>query len=128
LLPDHLHCIWTLPEQDHDYPTRWKKIKTLFSKSYLKGGGTTGEVSQSMTNKGEVGIWQRRYWEHTIYDEKDLDHHIEYIHYNPIKHGLVESTLDWPWSSFHRYVNMGLFPEEWGSGYKEKIDTRLVGE
>jgi putative transposase len=128
LLPDHLHCIWTLPEHDHDYPTRWKKIKALFSKIYLKLGETTGEVNQSRINKGEVGIWQRRYWEHTICDEKDLEHHIEDIHYNPVKHGLVKSTLDWPWSSFHRYVKMGLFSEEWGKGYKEEIDTGLVGE
>jgi putative transposase len=96
LLHEHLHCIWTLPEEDQDYPTRWKKIKSHFSKAYLKGGGEAGEISQSKFHKGEVGIWQRRYWEHLICDEKDLERHIEYIHYNPIKHGLVKSAAEWP--------------------------------
>ena len=124
LLPDHMHCIWTLPEVDLDYPTRWKKIKTCFSKAYLRAGGNPGEASESMVKKGEVGIWQRRYWEHTIRDEVDLGHHIDYIHYNPVKHGYVIDVIDWPWSSFHRYMEMGFYPSNWGRDY---VDPKIGG-
>jgi putative transposase len=113
LLPDHLHCIWTLPENDSDYATRWKVIKASFSRTYHKQGGNSGAINSSMAQKGEVGIWQRRYWEHTIRDLYDLNQHINYIHFNPVKHGYVQSVADWPWSTFHQFVKDGFYPSDW---------------
>jgi putative transposase len=115
LLPDHLHCVWTLPQGDADYPTRWRQIKEEFTRSFLEAGGGEGTVSSSRQRKAERGIWQRRYWEHTCTDEDDLNRCIDYIHWNPMKHGLVERVRDYPWSSFHRYVKQGIYPIEWGS-------------
>ncbi len=114
LLPDHLHCIWTLPENDCNYATRWKIIKAYFSHSYRKQGGASGALSESKIKKGELGIWQRRYWEHLIRDREDLYRHVDYIHYNPVKHGLVQSVGEWPWSTFHRYVREGYYASDWG--------------
>ena len=87
MLPDHLHCIWRLPEGDDDYPKRWRLIKGLFSRRYLKAGGIEGQRNQSRRKKGEAAVWQRRYWEHTIRDDNDFAMHFDYIHFNPIKHG-----------------------------------------
>jgi putative transposase len=100
ILPDHLHCIWTLPENDHDFSTRWQLIKSGFSREipWLDGEA----FSRSRARKGERGIWQRRYWEHRIRDEEDLRNHIDYIHRNPVKHGWVAEMADWPYSSFRR--------------------------
>jgi len=92
ILPEHLHTIWTLPENDSDFSVRWKNIKASFSKRYQ--GSVAGDVSQSMLKKGEKGIWQRRFWEHTIHDEADYERHCDYIHYNPVKHGLVSTPSD----------------------------------
>jgi putative transposase len=124
LLPDHLHCLWTLPEDDWDYSTRWKMIKATFSRL-----GAAGEITGSKIKKGEVGVWQRRFWEHVIRDSEDLNRHTDYIHYNPVKHGLVRSVRDWPWSSFHRYVKWGFYPTDWGGeeAKSELIDME-VGE
>ena len=109
VLPDHLHCIWTLPAGDRDYPTRWRLIKLLFSK-----GLPTGErFSAVRRRRGERGIWHRRYWEHTIRDERDVSAHVDDVHANPVKHGWVKSPRDWPYSTFHRYVQAGLVPAEW---------------
>lgn len=94
VLPDHLHCIWELPEGDCDYPTRWRLIKTAFTK--------TVEMRGLSRRKGEGGIWQRRYWEHTIETEKDFNNCFDYIHYNPVKHGYVTELKDWPYSSWHK--------------------------
>ena len=127
LLPDHLHCLWTMPETDVDYATRWKVIKAYFSHRYRLQGGQPGQSSRSKMRKGEIGFWQRRFWEHTIRDEEDLLNHINYIHYNPVKHGLVASVKDWPWSSFHRFVQEGLYDENWGSEEIE-FDTTIFGE
>ena len=115
LLPDHLHCIWTLPEDDYNYSVRWKEIKRLFSKAYGNKIIEKTPRSNSREKRGELSIWQRRFWEHTIRDEADLEKHIEYIHYNPVKHGLVENLADWPWSSFHRYVRSGYYDANWGA-------------
>jgi putative transposase len=101
--------IWTLPEGDSDYALRWRLIKTTFSRSLPHGE----HRSESRTSKGERGIWQRRYWEHLIRDEADFARHVDYIHINPIKHGLVQRVVDWPHSSFHRYVRAGIFPPDW---------------
>src|SRR3954462_6042793 len=109
VLPDHLHTVWTLPEGDADFSTRWRLIKTAFTRSLAAGESVSG----SRTAKGERGIWQRRYWEHTIRDEKDFERHIDYVHINPVKHGLVTRVSEWPYSSFHRMVKLGIYPEDW---------------
>lgn len=109
VLPEHLHCVWTLPGGDADYPTRWKNIKAGFSAG-LPGGE---HRSLSRVAKGERGIWQRRFWEHTLRDDDDMRRHIDYIHFNPVKHGHVVRVVDWPYSSFHLYVRKGLYPPDW---------------
>lgn len=118
ILPDHLHMIWTLPEANADYPTRWRLIKQYFSKLMDKSPNEV--ISTVRARKKERQIWQRRYWEHTIRDETDLNNHIEYIHYNPVKHGLVNDIHEWELSSFRRYVRDGFYPVEWmpGEGIK----------
>ena len=108
VLPDHLHTIWRLPEQDFDYPGRWKAIKSLFTRSLLKSG-----VALPRNTRGEYLLWQRRYWEHSITDAQDLQHHIDYIHYNPVKHGFADHASGWKHSSFRRYVTAGLLPADW---------------
>jgi putative transposase len=106
ILPDHLHAIWRLPDHDADYPLRWNLIKTGFSRE----SPAKGARSQSKVAKREKGIWQRRYWEHVIRNSEDLARHIDYIHYNPVKHGLVKRVVDWPYSSFHGFVKRGTLP------------------
>jgi putative transposase len=115
ILPDHLHAVWTMPEGDRDFATRWRLIKSTFSRSFPAGEF----VSASRIAKGERGIWQRRYWEHTIRDEEDFARHIDYIHINPVKHRLVTRVRDWPYSSFHRMVGLGVYPEDWAGDVAE---------
>jgi putative transposase len=115
LLPDHLHCIWTLPENDSDYSLRWREIKRLFTHQYLAEIGQTEKPNLSHQKRNESAVWQRRYCEHTIRNEKDLNNHINYIHFNPVKHGLVSRPRDWEWSNFHRYVKTGIVEEEFSS-------------
>ncbi len=110
VLPDHLHCLWVLPSGDSDYALRWAGIKAAFSASLPAGES----VRRSRRRKRERGLWQRRYWEHLLRDEHDLAAHVDYIHYNPVKHGLVECVSQWPYSSFHRYVRDGRLPVNWG--------------
>jgi putative transposase len=110
VLPDHLHTIWTLPKGDNDFPKRWMLIKSGFSRCIRKDE----RISASRMKKGERGIWQRRNWEHCIKDDSDYEHHVNYIHYNPVKHGYVNNVVDWEYSSFHRYVADGLLPKNWG--------------
>ncbi|WP_029890554.1 REP-associated tyrosine transposase [Polycyclovorans algicola] len=110
VLPDHFHSVWTLPPGDADFSTRMRQIKSPFSRSLPN----TEQRSASQTARAERGIWQRRYWEHVIRDADDLRNHVDYIHYNPVKHGHVRQVSDWPYSSFHRYVKMGIYPPEWG--------------
>lgn len=119
VLPDHLHAIWQLPPSDNHYPLRWSLIKSRFSRSLPK----IERISQSRSRKRERGIWQRRYWEHRIRDETDLSRHVDYIHINPVKHGLVDKPTDWPYSSIHRFVRQGLLPDDWAVG----IDMDIVG-
>lgn len=112
VMPDHLHAVWTLPEGDADFSTRWKKIKTRFSKGVLRRGSIGGLAptlrgSASKRAKGEVGIWQRRFWEHTVCDEADFAACVRYCHFNPVKHGFVERAEDWPYSSVHRELRAG---------------------
>jgi putative transposase len=111
VLPDHLHCIWTLPPDDADFSSRWHAIKTAFSRSIPKGE----RLSSRRIARGERGIWQRRFWEHAIRDETDFERHADYIHYNPVKHGHVRRAADWPYSTFGRYVRRGVYASDWGA-------------
>jgi len=114
VLPDHLHAMLTLPENDNNYPTRWRLIKAGFSRQ-IPG---LERISESRKSKGERGIWQRRYWEHLIRNDEDYEGHVDYIHYNPVKHGYVSLAVDWPFSTFHDYVENGLINQDWGCGEK----------
>jgi len=109
ILPDHLHCIWTLPAGDVDFATRWAHIKTVFSRALPR----SEQRCSSMIGKRERGIWQRRYWEHRVRDDADFAAHFDYVHINPVKHGHVERVAEWPWSSFHRYVRAGVLSCDW---------------
>ena len=111
VLPEHLHAIWTLPHGDAEYQQRWALIKAGFSRALP----TVETISPSRIKRGERGIWQRRFWEHRIRGEQDLQRHLDYVHWNPVKHGWVERAGDWPWSTFHRYVRAGLYPADWAS-------------
>ena len=114
LLPNHLHAVWTLPRGDDRYSVRWKLIKEGFTRGYLKRGGAELTPNASRQRKGERGIWQRRFWEHTVRDEDDLKRCVDYIHWNPKKHGCVRYVRDWAWSSFHRFVELGEYDSTWG--------------
>lgn len=121
VLPEHLHCVWTLPPGDADYSHRWRLIKARFSKDLLLAGAP---IHQSA--KGEYNVWQRRFWEHTMRDEADLLAHVDYIHYNPVKHGLVTRVSDWPYSSFHRFVRMGWLSADWADD--PNLSEGMTGE
>ncbi|MBI4949990.1 MAG: transposase [Deltaproteobacteria bacterium] len=114
VLPDHMHCIWELPEGDTDYSVRWALIKIGFTKR-MKGRLKTPQSSLSRTRHREAAVWQRRFWEHEIRDEDDFRAHFDYIHYNPVKHGLVTSPRDWAYSTFNRFLESGVYTEDWGS-------------
>jgi putative transposase len=114
LLPDHLHTIWTLPPGDVDYSGRWNWIKHEFTRLWLEGIGTESKISESRRREGRRGVWQPRFWEHTIESDEDFERHFDYLHYNPVKHGLAASPGDWKWSSFHRWVRLGVYPRDWG--------------
>jgi len=107
LLPDHLHCLWTLPPDDNDFSNRWMLIKSMFTRSCHDPFHNA--LTNSRIAKRERNIWQRRFWEHRIRDDEDRNRHMDYIHYNPVKHGLVNSPVDWRYSSFHRYVKAGVY-------------------
>ncbi len=109
VLPDHLHTIWTLPAGDADFATRWRLIKAAFSRECAPGE----RISASRAMKGERGLWQRRFWEHTIRDERDFARHVDYEHFNPVKHRHCQRVSEWPHSSFHRFVRLGLLPDDW---------------
>ena len=116
VLPDHMHCIWTLPSGDDAYPARWTELKKAFSKALPVGE----PISPSRHQQGERGIWQRRYWEHTIRDDADYAAHVDYVHFNPVKHGWAQQVADWPFSTFHQAVREGQYPASWsGAGMAE---------
>jgi len=106
--------VWTLPPEDSDYSARWRRFKALFSKAYREQGGQASAPSAAAQARREAGIWQRRFWEHTVRDEEDLYSILEYVHYNPVHHGLVTLPWDWPFSSFRRYVADGWHAADWG--------------
>jgi putative transposase len=112
LLPDHLHCLWTLPPNDTNYSARWAIIKRYVSQHCGTQAGSF--LSPSRKRRRESGIWQRRFWEHVIRDDHDFEKHFDYTHWNPVKHGYVTRVRDWPYSTFHRYVNAGIYPLDWG--------------
>jgi putative transposase len=121
LLPEHLHCIWTLPEGDSDYSTRWRHLKSAFSRHYHEGRRRR-PVSESRHARRSAGLWQVRFWEHAVKNEGDFHRHLDYIHYNPVKHGLAKSPLEWPWSTFKRFVRDGMYEPGWGSQEPESIE------
>ena len=111
VLPDHLHCVWTLPPDDDAFPIRWSHIKAGFSRRIPAGE----HKSDWRTAKRERGLWQRRYWEHLIRDERDLQRHVDYIHFNPVKHGYVKQASDWSYSSIHAWIARGDLPDDWSA-------------
>jgi putative transposase len=117
VLPDHLHALWQLPDGDADYASRWGLFKSGFS----RGLSPSRTRSASKIAKRERGIWQRRYWEHAIRNDADFERHVDYIHYNPVKHGLVARVVDWPHSSFHRFVEQGILPNDWAGDAREML-------
>lgn len=114
LLPDHLHCIWTLPRDDAEFGKRWAMIKRYVTRQCGSQLYRDEWMNASKRKRKESTIWQRRFWEHQIRDERDYELHMNYIHYNPVKHGLVEFVIKWPYSTFHRYVRNGIYPPAWG--------------
>ncbi|MES9955864.1 MAG: transposase [Sedimenticola sp.] len=119
VLPDHLHCVITLPGKDTDYSLRWRLIKGGFSRQVVQDEW----LSDSQKRRGERGIWQRRYWEHLIRDERDFQAHMDYVHINPVKHGLAERVVDWPYSTFHRLAARGVYSNDWaGSEIADTLD------
>ena len=113
VLPDHLHCIWTLPEGDAAYSLRWNIIKRRVSQQVREL--IEQNINASRRKRRELGLWQRRFWEHQIRNEDDFEQHVNYIHWNPVKHGYVKSVTDWPYSSFPRFVSRGIYPAHWAS-------------
>ena len=112
VLPEHLHAIWRLPAGDANFALRWSLIKAGFSRSLPRNE----VISASRQSKRERGVWQRRYWKHQIRDEIDLERHIEYIHFNPVKHGWFQQPTDWLHSTLHGYIERGMVEADWGRG------------
>lgn len=113
LLPDHLHTVWTLPPGDAGFALRWGMIKRHVSRACRDLLPPDAMQSESRQARGEISFWQRRFWEHLIRDEADYRRHIDYIHWNPMKHGLVRQVKDWPYSTFHRYARRGVYSQDW---------------
>ena len=121
LLPDHLHAVWTLPEGDTDYSTRWAAIKAAFTRGWLAGGGKERGRTEARASRGSRGVWQPRFWEHLIRDGDDLNAHIDYVHWNPVKHGYAACPHLYPYSSFRRWVEGGFYDETWRCACGGKI-------
>ena len=113
LMPDHMHCIWTLPEGDEDYSTRWAEIKRHVVSVCRDRLHDPRLLTRAARQRNESTIWQRRFWEHQIRDEFDMEKHVDYIHFNPVKHGQVRGVGEWPHSTFHRYVREGIYSKDW---------------
>ena len=121
VLPDHMHALWTLPDGNVDFSKRWQAIKMAFSKAI----DPAKPLSTSRRKRGERGVWQRRFWDHTIRDEQDYARHLDYTHFNPVKHGLAPSAAAWPYPTFHRAVAEGRYPSSWSA---DGIDDSDKGE
>ena len=119
IMPDHLHCIWTLPDEDADFSTRWNLLKGYFSRAIPQ----EERISLSRKKRRERGIWQRRFWAHMLTDQVDFNNHVDYIHWNPVKHGWVQQVAEWPHSSFHRFVELEYYPVDWGHSGMFEIDA-----
>jgi putative transposase len=131
VLPDHLHFIWTLPHNDSNYSKRIGRMKALFTRSLRGERCLPTTFSRSRQRHRESDVWQRRFWEHTIQDEADFQKHFDYLHYNPVKHGLASCPYEWESSSFHRWVNCGWYEPDWGcrdQADREMIEVSLAGE
>ncbi len=127
VLPDHIHCIWTLPEGDIDYSARWSMIKRAFTQCVAETV-RTAHPTVSRLKRREGSVWQRRFWEHQIRDERDYRVHCDYIHYNPVKHALACAPKDWPHSSFKKFVSEGCYEESWGDGTAVSFDDWIGHE
>ena len=114
VLPEHLHIVMTLPPEDVDFSGRWRRIKGHFSSALLGAA-----IPIARRSNGDLALWQSRFWEHTIRNDDDFARHVDYIHFNPVKHGLTPRVSDWPYSSFHRYVRQGVLPEDWGGDIRD---------
>ena len=132
LLQDHLHTIWEMPRGDANYSARWQWIKTQFTQRWLEQGGSETIISKGRKSDGRRGVWQPKFWEHTIEDDDDFDSHFDYVHYNPVKHGLCACPKDWPASSFHRWVKQDVYAVDWACGSRPKPNfsniEKTVGE
>ncbi len=132
LLPEHLHALWTLPAGDFDFSTRWSSIKSRFTREWLASGGSEQKVPDGQRRQERRGVWQARFYEHTIRDEDDLIQHVDYIHFNPVKHYLTNCPSDWEWSTFRRYVQQGDYPMDWscsglgGAPQFSRIDSHRI--
>jgi putative transposase len=122
VLPEHLHALWTLPADDADFSTRWMLLKQSFTRRLHASGALDNAAQRRRSQRGERNIWQRRFWEHRIRDAEDHARHVDYIHFNPVKHGWVLRARDWPYSSLHSYVRAGRLAEDWG------ISAAIAGE
>ena len=126
LQPDHIHYIWTMPDGDSNYSIRWGLIKTAFTRSINRTNvleTNSDNLSTSRNKRRDSQVWQRRFWEHMIRDQEDFNRHCDYIHYNPVKHGLVKNPGEWPHSTFRHFVQYGHYPEDWGA----TEPTNIVG-
>ena len=119
MLPDHVHTIWTLPPDNCDYSKCWGIVKSSFTQSWLAAGGFEQSLTASALSYRRRGVWQPRFWEHTLRGEQDYENHMDYLHFNPVKHGLVDRVADWPYSSFHRLVEEDVYPMDWGAKAEE---------
>ena len=138
LLPDHMHCTWQLPEGDTDYSKRWGIIKAGFTRRIheivrdegmlIKGMLPAARPSDSQKQRHEGMIWQRRFWEHLIRDDRDFRNHCDYIHFNPVKHGLAETPVGWPYSTIHRFVEKKIYPPDWGGKGEMQIPSHVGKE
>lgn len=127
LLPDHMHCIWELPSGDAAFGKRWGLIKASVGR-YCRHRPQLHDRNSSRAKRHEATLWQRRFWEHQIRDEKDFASHMDYIHWNPVKHGYVRRAMDWPYPTFHRYVRSGVYPADWGVAENQCDDGGNYGE
>jgi putative transposase len=128
LLPDQLHAIWTSPEYDDRIAARWAVIKSCVTKRCRNLLVFGENVSISRSRRKEGGVWQRRFWDHVIRDETDFHRHLDYLHWNPVKHGYTKTPMDWPYSTIHCFVAQGLYPPNWGGDGVDEYSEDNFGE